>query len=140
MKEQLKTIYCCGCEKYVDAERVTGDLVYPHRPDLAKLVFWRCQTCRNFVGTHKGTDRPLGVIATTTMKARRMQIHALIDPLWRGGMIKRKKLYRIMSRILGYEYHTAETRSLAELDMVEKVARRVAEEIIKKGEYVEECI
>lgn len=138
--KDTKDIYCCYCGQYVDAERTTGDVVYPHRPDLANLIFYRCPTCGNFVGTHKKDGRPLGVIATPTMKARRMQIHALIDPLWKSGAIKRQKLYKIMSKILGYEYHTAETMSLEDLDKVEKVARRVAEEIIKKGEFVEECV
>lgn len=34
-----KMIYCCGCEKEVDAQLVSGAVIYPHRQDLAWVQF-----------------------------------------------------------------------------------------------------
>lgn len=45
------TVKCDYCGK--DAELVTGDVIYPHRSDLAPLKFWRCEDCEAYVGCHK---------------------------------------------------------------------------------------
>jgi hypothetical protein len=57
-------IFCCGCGKEIDAERVTGLDIYPHRPDLAGKFLYHCPLCGNYVGTHKKDGRPLGCIPT----------------------------------------------------------------------------
>ena len=121
-------IWCCGCQKEVNAWMITGNTCYPHRPDLYELTFWQCPHCKNFVGSHKKTLRPLGVIATQEIKTRRHKIHEIIDPLWQQGYIKRKKLYKIISDELGYEYHTAETRSMEELDKIEELANKLVKQ------------
>lgn len=121
-------IWCCGCNKKQNAQFVTGQHVYPHRLDLYKLGFWKCPVCGNFVGCHKGTFRPLGCIATPELKRARMSLHAYMDPLWRSGRIKRQKLYGIISRSLGYEYHTANTKSHEEIEQV----RRIIQTHVKK--------
>lgn len=55
----------------------------PHRPDLKHLNFYRCKECGGYVGCHKGSIRPLGVIPSPEIKNARKHIHALLDPLWR---------------------------------------------------------
>lgn len=121
-------IWCCGCQKEINAWMITGNTCYPHRPDLYELTFWQCPHCKNFVGSHKKTLRPLGVIATKEIKTRRHKIHEIIDPLWQQGYINRKKLYKIISDELGYEYHTAETRSMEELDKIEELANKLVKQ------------
>lgn len=114
-------IYCCGCEKMVMAELVEGADVYPHRKDLAKLPFWRCGRCTNFVGCHHKTadrTRPLGVIPTPELKAARQQIHAVLDPLWQSGKYRRGQVYARLSKALGYTYHTANIRTIEEAGKV----------------------
>jgi endogenous inhibitor of DNA gyrase (YacG/DUF329 family) len=51
-------IFCANCQKDVDAEKVTGKEIYPHRPDLAGKILYRCPICGNYVGTHKKDGRP----------------------------------------------------------------------------------
>ena len=126
-------IWCCGCQKEVNAWMITGNTCYPHRPDLYELTFWQCPHCKNFVGSHKKTLRPLGVIATKEIKTRRHKIHEIIDPLWQQGYIKRKTLYKIISDELGYEYHTAETKSMDELDKIEQLANKLAKQFNQGG-------
>ena len=112
-----KTIYCCACYTNVVARLTDGAEIYPHRPDLKALPFWKCDTCGNFVGCHHKTrdrTRPLGCIPTKQIKQMRMQIHALIDPIWQADVISRRMLYKMLSRVLGREYHTADIRSTQE--------------------------
>ena len=110
-------IYCCGCGKDTEARLTDGEEIYPHRRDLYTLPFWKCDVCGNHVGTHHKTrdrTRPLGCIPTPAIKKARMEIHSLLDPIWKYGNVMRQSVYRSISRRLGYEYHTAEIRSLDE--------------------------
>lgn len=118
-------VYCCGCKAVVNARLTSGGEIYPHRYDLAKLPFWRCDRCMNYVGCHKGTQQPLGVIATPELMGARRRIHQLLDPIWQSGKISRRKLYQKISDELGYSYHTAEIRSLEEARRVWAVIKRL---------------
>jgi len=116
-----KQIYCCGCTKDIQARLTDGSEVYPHRPDLYKLPFWICDTCKLFVGCHhKTTNRtkPLGVIATQEIKNKRMDIHSILDPMWKSGRYDRNVLYRLLGNKIGKKYHTADIRSIDEAEIV----------------------
>lgn len=113
-------IYCCGCEKEISARLTYGHETYPHRKDLYSLPFWKCDSCNNFVGCHHKTKqgtKPLGCIPTPEIKNARQHIHKILDPLWQN--VKRKnaardRIYKQLSKELGWKYHTAELRSLEE--------------------------
>lgn len=122
-------IYCCACEKDVDAALVSGKDVYPHRIDLAGLPFWQCPACQNFVGCHhktKDKTRPLGVIATQAIKDLRKQIHAILDPIWKEGLMSRAKVYAEMSASIGRTYHSAELRNESEAELALAAARCIS--------------
>lgn len=130
-KELRQPIWCVSCGKEVYAELVNGKDVYPHREDLAKLPFWRCPNCGNWVGTHYKTKtplKPLGVIANKQMKFLRIAIHNRLDEIWENGTMSRSQCYRWLSKRLGYEYHTGNLKSIAEarkvLDLVEKLHQK----------------
>lgn len=124
-------IYCTGCIKDVDARFTDGAERYPHRPDLKDVPFWRCDGCGNYVGCHHKTKtptKPLGCIATPELLEARKHIHALLDPLWQSGKIKRGQAYAYIGHRIGKQYHTGELRSIEE-------AREVYRLIIQlKGE------
>ena len=114
-------IYCCACEKDVDAKLVSGKEIYKHRKDLYSLPFWQCETCDNFVGCHHKTKQktaPLGCIPTPELKEVRKKIHATLDPLWMDGNYKRKDLYAKLSEKLGRQYHTAELKNVTEANLI----------------------
>lgn len=118
-------LYCCGCKKEVLPRLTDGKEIYPHRKDLHYLPFWKCDTCQNFVGCHyKTKDRtnPLGCIPTSEIKKARIHIHAILDPLWKTGKIKRGNLYKILSDKLGYEYHTA---NITDIEEARKIYRAI---------------
>ena len=114
-------IYCCQCQVKVDAVLTNGSEIYPHRPDLHSLPFWKCPTCKNFVGCHHKTSNrtaPLGCIPTKEIKELRKQIHAILDPMWKSGKISRRGIYKILSDKTGKNYHTAFIRSADEAKMI----------------------
>ncbi|MHA2782615.1 zinc-finger-containing protein [Vibrio harveyi] len=133
---EAKQIYCCGCGTETNARLTNGGEIYPHRIDLADLPFWICDTCKNFVGCHHKTNKPttpLGIIATPEIKNARKHIHALMDPLWKSGKIKRGKLYAMLSERIGKTYHTGEIRTLSDARLVYKHIQEIGKEIYAKS-------
>lgn len=65
------------------AQLVSGNAIYPHRPDLYHLRFWQCASCEAYVGCHRGTERPLGRLANAELRLAKQQAHAAFDPLWK---------------------------------------------------------
>ena len=129
-----KEIYCCGCKTKVRARLTNGSEIYSHRPDLTRLPFWKCDACGNYVGCHHKTSnptQPLGNIPTPELRKARLAIHALIDPLWKEGKIKRKKLYKKISDAVGWEYHTAKIRDVEEARRIYAIVRDIKLTIIK---------
>jgi len=122
-------IYCCACNRDIEARLTDGAEVYPHRKDLAGLPFWKCDACGNYVGCHhktKNRTQPLGVIATPEIKKARKHIHAVLDPIWKSGKMKRASLYKRISDEIGWQYHTANIRTIEEARKVYAIVRRYA--------------
>ena len=129
---RIKEIWCCECKNIVPAILVSGKKIYPHRPDLAELPFWECDTCKNYVGCHHKTlnrTKPLGNIPTKEIKNARKHIHAVIDPLWKNHeepYRARGWIYRFIAEKIGIEhYHTAEIKTIEEARKVYSVASKI---------------
>lgn len=131
-EKKVMKITCCGCNgEKVEARLTDGEEIYPHREDLYELPFWICDTCGNFVGCHHKTanrTHPLGIIATKEIKAKRIGLHAIIDPLWKSGKHKRKHIYKWLSNKLGYGYHTGNIKSLEEVSAVKSLLKEFIKE------------
>lgn len=128
-------IYCAECEQEVVAALTYGDEIYPFNAKMRKIPFWICDTCHNYVGCHyktKNKTKPLGIIPTAEMRRLRKQIHKIIDPLWKDGLTSRSNIYSAISKRLGYEYHTAETRTVDELLAVIDIAREIENHLKRK--------
>ena len=111
-------IFCCSCNVDIEARLTSGREIYSQRKDLSQIPFWVCDTCNNYVGCHHKSSKPLqplGCIPTAEIKKWRSILHTIIDPLWQGkDKQERKTVYRKISTFLGYEYHSAEIRSVEE--------------------------
>lgn len=128
-------IYCCGCEKVIDAKLVNGDIIYPNRTDLTDLNFYKCE-CGLYVGCHKNrfnkfNDLPkqLGCIPTPAIRRWRKQIHRILDPLWKNARTlkrrknARKKVYDFISNEIKCEYHTANISSTEQAEKIFKIVQ-----------------
>lgn len=122
-------IYCCECEKQVDARFTNGQEIYPHRPDLFKLKFYKCDACGSKIGCHESNDRPLGCMPNKVISNARSNIHRVMDPLWKSGKMSRNAVYRHISKKIGYNYHTGNVRTIKEATMVFRIVERLSEKI-----------
>lgn len=103
---------CVECGS-TDAACVTGQRIYPHRPDLYGKQFWLCP-CGAYCGSHRATGEPLGYPAGAETRRARSAVHRVLDPLWmnakKGKKKRRHQVYRFLSRALDLpraETHTA---------------------------------
>lgn len=98
-------ISCDYCRR--PAQLVGGDVIYPHRPDLAALRFWHCAPCDAFVGCHKAGNgygdgtRPLGRLANAELRRAKSAAHEAFDPLWKSGRMSRRDAYARLAQKLG---------------------------------------
>lgn len=92
---------CQYCEQ--PAPLVSGDAIYPHRPDLAHKKFYQCAPCGAYVGCHDGTERALGRLANAELRAAKSKAHLVFDPLWKSGKQTRSAAYKWLAQQLGIE-------------------------------------
>jgi hypothetical protein len=126
MERLVVHLHCCGCGQEVRPRLTNGAEIYPRRADLAPLPFWKCDDCGNYVGCHHRTANrtgPLGCIPTPEIRNARSHLHALIDPAWKSGQMKRGRIYGHLSKVLGRQFHTADIRSVEEAREVYRIAK-----------------
>ena len=131
MSDQI--VYCCGCEKAVKPRLTDGKEIYPHRKDLYSLPFWKCDNCGNYVGCHHKTKtptKPLGSIPTPEVRKIRQGLHKSIDEVWRDlKLCSRKRLYKLISKHLGREFHSANVNNKDEASEVLKAFELAFDEL-----------
>ena len=92
-------LVCPACGR---TAKLVGALeVYPHRPDLAGKRIYVCPSGCSRVGCHGDTTRPLGTLATATMREARRRAHAAFDPIWRTRGLTRAAAYVRLAEYLG---------------------------------------
>lgn len=105
---------CLHCDSV--ARRTDGAEIYPRRPDLHALTFWKCDDCGAYCGSHKATGEPLGRPANAETRRARILLHnKMVDPLWKNAPDRdrrraRAQVYRFLSiemRLTPDETHTA---------------------------------
>ena len=94
--------YCGTQAEWGENKRIYG------RNYGKSYMCWLCPNCGASVGCHQNTKRPLGIMANQELKELRMRIHRIIDPWWKSGKMKRRVVYKTLSRVLGRQYHTAD--------------------------------
>lgn len=81
---------------------VSGDYIYPHRPDLAAKQFYFCanQHPAAYVGCHGTGKKPLGRLADAELRKMKKAAHGAFDPIWKTNRMKRKQAYRWLAEKL----------------------------------------
>lgn len=97
----MEELLCAYCQQ--PTKLVGGDVIYPHRPDLAEKRFYQCEPCVAYVGCHPGTEKPLGRVANAALRAAKMKAHGAFDAIWKGGGMKRGQAYAWLRTKMGLE-------------------------------------
>jgi hypothetical protein len=88
-------------------ELVRGVTIYPHRPDLHGLPFYRCPRCAAYVGCHPHTELALGRPAGPRTRKARNAAHEAFDPMWKAKAFRDAVAYS-EARGAGYAWLAAE--------------------------------
>jgi hypothetical protein len=113
----IRCQYCGG-----KAKIVTGDKIYPDRPQAALRQYARCAPCGAHVGFHDD-GRVLGELADRSTRTLRMLTHRRVDALWlpfRRRQRMRRAVYNAMAQVLSIEASACHIASLnvAQLERV----------------------
>lgn len=95
-KDNIRCQYCG-----VETEFVTGEFIYPTRPDLRHLKFYKCPACHAYVGAHKKGNKPLGQVANAELRHMRVMTHYAFDPLYKTKVMSRSSSYKWLANKLG---------------------------------------
>lgn len=87
------SVNCPYCEKpavFVDSAEVYSGKSYG--------MIWLCRDCRAWVGVHRGTDKPLGRLADSTLRRWKRRAHEAFDPIWKDGLIEQMNVPKAKNR------------------------------------------
>jgi len=114
----MRKVTCQYCGK--QASLVSGQTIYPHRPDLYNKVFWQCEPCNAYVGVHVGSDKPLGVLANKELREAKRNAHGRFDLIWRGTNVTRSQTYKMLAVFLNIDIKDCHI-GMFDVDMCKKV-------------------
>lgn len=134
---------CDYCKK--TSNLVTGEVIYPHRPDLYSLNFYICKPCNAYVGCHKGTINPLGRLANTELRNAKKEAHAAFDPIWKARHERKSAVdptykksmarggrYKKLAELLGVEIKDCHI-GMFDVDMCMKVIQICNDGLLSEG-------
>ena len=91
--------YCGGSVHKVSQEDFYGT-------DYGGGKLYVCDRCEARVGTHRGTDEPLGTLADHELRSLRKSVHDLFDPMWQDARTGRQEAYDyFFGELLGLPKH-----------------------------------
>lgn len=99
MKNKILVCHYCGNE----TKLVKGNIIYPKYPKLYDDNFYLCEPCEAYVGCHKGTTNPLGIVAKKDLRLLKLKCHYWFDKLYKEKFMKRKQAYKLLANHLGKE-------------------------------------
>lgn len=94
MKKKNK-IYCpyCGAE----AKLRPASVVYKENTideDGYLFVCDRYPQCDSYVGAHRDSKRPMGTLANSELRNRRILAHRAFNQIWKSGVMTRDQAYK----------------------------------------------
>jgi len=96
-KEAAKEAFPFGCNLCTgDVILVDSTIVYGS--SYGNIYY--CLRCGNYVGVHKETDKPLGLIADEQTRKARIYAHEIFDNLFKSKLMTRHNSYKILQAIM----------------------------------------
>ena len=102
------------------SKKVSGKEIYPHRSDLKSLIFYQCVPCDAYVGTHKGTSKPLGRLASKELREARAKAYAVFERIWIERHLTRSSAYKWLCARLKISENESDI-SLFDMNMCERL-------------------
>ncbi len=96
-QRQIKCPVCGAMAVLRPAAEIYRD---PYRSDQL-YVCSNYPKCRCYVGTHPGTNIPLGTLADGDLRNLRIQAHRKFDSVWRSRIMSRESAYCWMADLFG---------------------------------------
>lgn len=94
---------CDYCQQ--PSQLVTGQKIYPYRPDLYHKFFYECEPCGAYVGCHPGSKQSLGRLANAELRRWKNNAHAVFDVIWKSRSLSRSDAYAKLAQVMGIEMH-----------------------------------
>lgn len=94
----MKCLYCNQ-----EAKWVSNKIIYGKRYGKSYMCYY-CENCDAYVGCHKNTRKPLGVMANKKLRKLRIECHDLFDELWKSKKMTRKKAYGFLFKNTGIKH------------------------------------
>ena len=86
-KKSIRCPYCGGTA-------VLRDASYVYDGESCRKYLYVCQhypECNSYVGVHEGTLTPLGTLADSELRNKRIRAHQTFDRIWKSGILTKKK-------------------------------------------------
>lgn len=83
--------YCNDVAEYVDSSCIYGK---------SYGMIYLCRKCNAYVGVHKGTNKPLGILANAELREWKKKAHSHFDKLWKLKKMTRANAYKWLSKQL----------------------------------------
>lgn len=99
----MKCPYCSNEAQWVENKEVYG------RNYGKSFMIWLCKPCDAYVGCHKNTEKPLGIMADKDTRKWRKAAHEAFDPVWKSGDMTRNQAYKILSDHYSENIHIGES-------------------------------
>lgn len=87
----IKCPYCGSRALLRPASVVYGEKAAD--PAAPYYVCARFPACDAYVAAHKKNCLPMGSLANAELRRKRIQAHAALDRLWKGGLMSKKQAY-----------------------------------------------
>ena len=100
MKTTPWTLYCPYCNSKADL--VSSVIIYKRNYGFV-YICPKYPECDSYVGTHKGSKKPLGTMANKTLRDLRIKTHNSFDPMWRKGRLTRNQAYSRLANLMNIE-------------------------------------
>lgn len=94
-KKYYNNVQC----RYCQTSATLIDSAYVYKKSYGPI--WYCGNCGAYVGVHKNTHKPLGILADSSLRNLKKGVHRHFDPIWKRKRMTRQKAYRELAKKLG---------------------------------------
>jgi hypothetical protein len=96
-KDVAKEAFPFGCN-LCSGDVILVDSIIIYGKSYGNIYY--CLKCGNYVGVHKETDKPLGLIADENTRKARIKAHGVFDNFFKSKIVTRKNSYKILQALM----------------------------------------